>query len=230
MVNMVIKEQGIEIELVRKSVKNLSIRISREGKVTLTVPKKMPENEALKFFRQKISWVKSKIDIVNERLEFNFSDGERFFIFGKETVFKVVNSKENKVVFDIGKVTVFAENIPAVMRLFEGFIKQFFYECAEQYLKYWSTVTGFKYTDFKIKKTVSTWGSCNTAKGNISLSLYLVFLPVECLNYVALHEICHLKYSNHGEGFKNMLSFYMPKWKSVRKYMKENSRKFIVNI
>ena len=60
------------------------------------------------------------------------------------------------------------------------------------------------------------WGTCNTSTGKIWLNLQLAKKPTECLEYVVLHELAHLKVPNHGKAFEAVLDRYMPDWRSVR--------------
>lgn len=73
---------------------------------------------------------------------------------------------------------------------------------------------GFKYSRCSVRNSHSRWGSCS-GKGNISLSIYLVLLADELIDYVLLHELCHTVEMNHGERF----------WAMLDKVCKGNSRK-----
>ncbi|MDD2292718.1 MAG: M48 family metallopeptidase [Bacteroidales bacterium] len=72
-------------------------------------------------------------------------------------------------------------------------------------LKYLADLHGFTYNKVFIKNNVSNWGSCSAQK-NINLNLRLVLLSQELIDYVILHELCHLKYLNHGKEFHLLLN------------------------
>ena len=74
---------------------------------------------------------------------------------------------------------------------------------------------GFSYNQIRIKHNVSNWGSCSS-KGNINLNLNLMRLPSELRDYVMLHELCHLKYLNHGPEFHALLESVCPNHRALR--------------
>ena len=65
----------------------------------------------------------------------------------------------------------------------------------------------------------SRWGSCNTRTKKINLNLQLVRYPLQCLEYVILHELAHLRVHGHGADFKAILDRFMPDWKTRRKLL-----------
>ena len=71
--------------------------------------------------------------------------------------------------------------------------------------------------EFRTKYMRTKWGTCNTREKRIWLSTKLAEKSPECIEYVVLHEICHLRYADHGPGFKAMLDAYMPDWKERRR-------------
>ena len=79
---------------------------------------------------------------------------------------------------------------------------------------------GFAYNKVFIKNNVSNWGSCSSLK-NINLNLRLVTLPQELQDYVMLHELCHLKYLNHGKEFHALLESVCPGHRALARQMKE---------
>ena len=79
---------------------------------------------------------------------------------------------------------------------------------------------GFSYNQVRIKHNVSNWGSCS-AKKNINLNLNLMRLPEELQDYVMLHELCHLKYMNHGKEFHALLESVCPDHKTLRTRLRD---------
>lgn len=79
---------------------------------------------------------------------------------------------------------------------------------------------GFEYNRVAIKHNVSNWGSCS-AKKNINLNLNLMRLPEDLRDYVIIHELCHLKYLNHGSEFHALLESLCPGHRELSKRLKD---------
>jgi predicted metal-dependent hydrolase len=79
---------------------------------------------------------------------------------------------------------------------------------------------GFSYNQVRIKHNVSNWGSCSVKK-NINLNLNLMRLPAELRDYVMLHELCHLKYMNHGKEFHALMESICPNHKALRRQLRD---------
>lgn len=69
--------------------------------------------------------------------------------------------------------------------------------------------------NFRVMAMKKQWGSCST-KGNLMLNPHLVKAPKECIDYVILHELCHIAEHNHSERFWRLLTQVMPNWKEVK--------------
>lgn len=61
------------------------------------------------------------------------------------------------------------------------------------------------------------WGTCNTTQKRVWFNVQLAEKPKECLEYVILHELAHLKVSNHGMAFRAIMDKHMPQWQEVKK-------------
>lgn len=89
-------------------------------------------------------------------------------------------------------------------------------------MKRMSERSGLSPAKVTVKSMTSRWGSCS-AKGNIAINYKTVQFPIECTEYVCVHELCHLKYMDHSKQFWDMVSLYCPDWKRIRRSMNDNS-------
>jgi predicted metal-dependent hydrolase len=220
---------GIEVDVIKRNVKSVRIKIDRDLNVSLIIPNRCSEEFGVSFFIAKIDWVKGKLASKPKKRQLDFVSGEKVYILGNAYTVKVELSKTNKS-FINGEEIVFCANKTdcASLKLqYEKFLKQILNLKVKEYFKKWEEATGLKGKSLTIRKTVSRWGSCNSLTGAINLSLYLACLPSFCLDYVVLHELCHLKYANHGEFFKRELDKYMPNWKKVRDFLKNNANIYL---
>ncbi len=76
------------------------------------------------------------------------------------------------------------------------------------------------YQDIRIKDQKSRWGSCS-GRGNLNFNWRLVMAPEPVLDYVVIHELCHLRYMDHSERFWTLVSGICPAFKQYRKWLKE---------
>lgn len=80
----------------------------------------------------------------------------------------------------------------------------------------WEPVIGVRAGKVAYRDMTSRWGSCNPQTGRICINIRLALYPPECLEYVVVHELCHLLERGHGPRFKALLDRHLPTWKSRR--------------
>ena len=85
--------------------------------------------------------------------------------------------------------------------------------------------TGLAPLECSIKNLKATWGICSSKK-KISINQNLMAYSRHAIEYVCLHEICHLKHMNHSKKFWNMVEYYMPDYKEAKKELKNWNVKF----
>ena len=92
-----------------------------------------------------------------------------------------------------------------------------------QRIRHFNTVYGFKVGRIFIKNHKSRWGSCSE-KGNLNFNYKLVFLPADIVDYIIVHELCHLSEFNHSERFWNTVGRTIPDHKRRRKHLRQIER------
>lgn len=80
----------------------------------------------------------------------------------------------------------------------------------------WEPIMGVKAGKLAYRNMTSRWGSCQPATGRICINVRLALYPPECLEYVVVHELCHLLERGHGPRFKALMDAFMPDWRTRR--------------
>lgn len=78
----------------------------------------------------------------------------------------------------------------------------------------WAPIMGVSPGRIAYRNMVSRWGSCNVKTGRICINVQLAVHPPECLEYVVVHELCHLLEASHGPRFKALMDAFLPDWRS----------------
>ncbi len=85
--------------------------------------------------------------------------------------------------------------------------------CVPPLVAEWERILGVRVQKLDYRNMKSRWGSCQPQTGRVCINIRLALYPPECLEYVVVHELCHMLEPNHGAGFKALITKVMPDWK-----------------
>ncbi len=91
-------------------------------------------------------------------------------------------------------------------------------------VKYYAPLVGVEYGRITIRNQRTRWGSCS-AKGNLNFNVALMRTPIEVLDYVVVHELCHRLEMNHSSRFWENVERVIPEYKTYKKWLKDNGDK-----
>lgn len=209
-----------KIQVKRKKVKNITIRVQSETLVTITTPIYVSDDYLKKLIKERSKWIEEKIEIIKNRD--TKKDGTLNYL-GKCYPMEVIHSEKEGIILKEGKAYLYLgkdndhRNIDCIIReWYYKEAKEIFGRLIEKY----ECITGNAVAAVKIKPMKTRWGSCNTIKSYINLNLNLIEKPIECIEYVVLHEIAHLTHPNHSAEFWNYVSIYMSDFKERRQKLK----------
>lgn len=94
---------------------------------------------------------------------------------------------------------------------------------------YYHQFTGGYYTSVTVRDQKTRWGSCSS-RGTLSFNYRLIFAPPVILDYVVVHELCHLTHMNHSTDFWNMVAEIMPEHKLYRKWLREHGHELTLSV
>lgn len=115
---------------------------------------------------------------------------------------------------------------PAEARRLEAFKKRYREEARKKFeerVAFYHPLTGGNYTSITVRDQRSRWGSCSS-RGTLSFNYRLIFAPSEVLDYVVVHELCHLTHMNHSRDFWNMVASIMPEYKIRKKWLRDHGQ------
>lgn len=204
---MKIDIDGIPVTVKNSRGKSVRIKVDARGQVTAFLPCGVSEDYLVRFIRSKLDWVRNAL-IKVERA--NAVEAGCIKLFGKH--YRVVPIASGKSHIASGVLYLKAARAGE-----EAAKKAFQKKCLQAYLDekvpFFSQKTGLYPSSYAIRDMKSRYGSCLIARKKIHFSLVLATKPVECIDYVIVHELCHLREANHGVRFKQLMSCYMPDWK-----------------
>jgi len=221
--------QDIEFTVKYSRRRTLGISVQPDSSVIVRAPYLTSFRTIKRIIQEKSGWIikhrdsyRQKDHIKRNRL---YKSGEFHLFRGNEYVLLIEKSKKPYIRFLIGTIIVGLEKTDdelAIKRLlYKGYKAEslnLFPELLDKMLKTHEDQT-FKPTGLTIRSMKSRWGSCSN-KGVITLSTELIKLDNRFIEYVIIHELCHLKHHNHGAEYYKFLTQLYPDWKQVRKELR----------
>lgn len=102
-------------------------------------------------------------------------------------------------------------------------------ELVRERAAHYADVLGVSYNHITIRAQRTRWGSCSS-KGNLNFNCLLALVPLEVLDYIVVHELCHLKHMNHSEHFWAEVARILPDYGQSKRWLRENGRLLIARI
>lgn len=209
-----------KIEIHKKKVKNVTLKVKRDGSIHLTVPEKATDDYIDRVIDNKKEWIEFQIKHFEENYEEpkekEMVSGESFKYLGKNYRLKIIEYKNESVRLYRGYIEVYVKdknNLKSKQEL----IKKWYMEKAkikfEMLVRDYEKIVKEEVKSIRVISMKTRWGSCNVEKKNINLNLELIKKSRYCIEYVILHELAHLKYPNHSKQFWEYMSVHMPNWK-----------------
>lgn len=112
--------------------------------------------------------------------------------------------------------------VESILKLIRKLFKNNTERIVEDRLNYWSKVTGIKYNSYRVHDATTRYGSCVKSKKALNFSSRLVMLPMDKIDAIVVHELCHIEQANHSQKFYDLVGTYIPNYKEIDKWLKKN--------
>lgn len=185
-------QAGIELRVTKKRVKNINFRL-KPHRLMVSVPLFISNAQLEQAIAKRVSWAIAHHPQVLEQYQRKHAPTSEsptadspLLLWGIAQPFTLSSDE---------KIAYYRQNLSKVMpALFDK----------------WQPIIGASANEIRLKKMHTRWGSCNTRARRIWLSVYLPAYPIECTEYVIVHELCHLHHANHSRAFWQTVATAMP--------------------
>ncbi len=220
----------IEFQLVYSARKSLAIDVHPDLSVVVTAPKDTDDSAVEQKIHKRAAWIVQQQRFFENYLPpippRRYVSGESHRYLGRQYRLRVHEGDEEAVKMARGQINVFltdASNKKRVRTLLTRWFRQradiIFRDLFDK-MAVKAERNGILTDTFEIRRMKNRWGSC-TPEGRILLNPDLIITPKMCIEYVIVHELCHLKEHNHSTGFYRLLQAMMPDWEMRRERLNQ---------
>ena len=218
---------GKNIEVTRKNIKNIYLRIrAPEWSIAVSVPEHICDETIRILILSRLDWIKKRREKIKYSAQFKskkYIDSEYHYIWGSKYLLTIVEKNAPPTIVltdDIIQLTIKPGTpLEKKKRIFNNWSREQLQLKAEPLVEKWCLILCVSINKLYIQKMKSCWGSCNTLRETIRLNTELVKKPIECLEYVVLHELVHLIEPSHNKNFHDLMTKHLSDWKERKQLL-----------
>lgn len=219
-------------KIIRRRRKTVGIKITEKGEIIVISPFKISEETISNIIKQKEKWILSKIAWIREN-QLTYKDkvlktGEKLLYLGKEIDLQIVENGsdtcsiellDDKFIVYVNKNQKDKEDIikDIIIHLYKEKARDVFIQRTSHYSK----IIEVSPQRISIKNQKTVWGSCSS-KRNINYNYRLIMAPIDIIDYVVVHELCHLVHMNHSKKYWDVVESVLADYKRRRQWLKTN--------
>ena len=214
------------IEIVRKAVKRLTIKVTREGTVRITMPPKMAEQYAWDFLDTKLAWVEKSLATIRDKKNAttrSYGEGQRLMLLNTEFLLHIRPGQDG-LVADKEEITISAPDMHSVNYLLDKYLakvaKANFQRIFDHIWSELAATFAVPKPQLIVKHALSQWGSYSAHTNTVRLNDKLILYPRAALELIIVHELCHIKVCNHGVQFYKWLEHILPDWRERKRLLR----------
>ena len=210
----------MEYKLIRKKRKTLAIKISLEGEVIVYAPHRASLRSVESLLAEKEEWVRRTRSRILEGLN---QERDKVTFLGRKYNMSVIEggAKKAAIEFDGSEFRIYCREAGDAKGVLYGWYKEKLLKIVTARIGELSSSLGVKPGKIGVRAQKTIWGSCSY-DNNISINMKLALAPPEIIDYILVHELCHIKHKNHSSDFWLAVESAMPDYKERRRWLKEN--------
>tara|TARA_R100001230_G_C5679679_1_gene186181 strand:+ start:1203 stop:1928 length:726 start_codon:yes stop_codon:yes gene_type:complete len=220
---------GLTVEVVRKPIKNLHLGVYPPlGRVRVAAPLAVDDEAVRLAVVGKLGWIKrqqAKFQAQPRQSERRMVSGESHYFLGQRYRLRVHETSGTALHIALrGKTSMdlFVRPETTIKRreqVLQDFYRAELKRLVPELLEKWQPKLGVEVRAWGIKRMKTKWGTCNIEAQRIWLNLELAKKPVQCLEYILVHELAHLHERHHNDRFIRLLDQHLPQWSQLRELL-----------
>lgn len=215
--------KDISYRLKKSPRKTTSIYIERDGTVSVLAPEPYDLNKVETILEKKRSWIYRNLaeweDLNRTRVQREFVNGEGFLYLGRNYRLQLVKNQEEPLILKNGYFHLRKDKADSGFTVFKDFYREKGAERLPERIAEFAKQMGVTAGKTRIMELNNRWGSCS-ANGDLNFHWKVMMLPLTILDYVIVHELAHLKYSNHTTAFWNLVDKVLPDYEERKAWLK----------
>lgn len=213
----------MEYQITRKRIKNFILRIYPDLKIAVSAPISASDRDIEKFISSKREWIEKTLEKIKSRQENLKAKKEKGInILGREVELRIISSDLKRIRLTENSLYIYTNESSKsfIEKILLDWKIEKLKEILEKYLEKYTTLLETKINYYKIKKLSSAWGIYHKRENYISFNFDLIEKEEPLIEYVVLHELCHIFHMDHQKDFWSLVEKYMPDYKERRKKLK----------
>jgi hypothetical protein len=220
-----LKVGNLAVEVVRKNIKNLHLAVyPPNGRVRVAVPLRV-DNEAVRLaVASRLGWIRrqqKKLVGQERQSPREYVSRESHYFLGRRNLLNVVyhDGPPRVAINSNAKIDLFVPdgaNRARREKILQEWYRKELKALVPPLVSKWEKITGLQVSAWGVKRMKTKWGTCNTRAHRIWINLELAKKPVQCLEYIVVHEMVHLLERHHNEKFIGYMNEFLPNWRSLR--------------
>jgi predicted metal-dependent hydrolase len=208
--------------LIRSRRRSLALIVERDGSLTVRAPLHLGEAEIERFVHAKSAWIIGKrAQAAREAPTAHlYQDGETFPFLGTDYPLQLLPGFKPGLAFD-GVFKLDCARGAEAERLFTQWYRSQARRWIETRVTYFAGLHSFKPGKVRISSARTRWGSCSR-RGTLNFTWRLVMAPPEVIDYVVVHELCHLGHLNHAKAFWSRVEKILPGYRQQRAWLRKH--------
>lgn len=229
-VTFMYKNREIRFNVIYRKRKTMSLEIKRDGIINVIAPNGLDESFIVDKVKNKSDWIIKKLDEIevlnNNRYTRSYKSGDIFLYLGNEYILEVLIDKSTiatSVSLENNKLIVRSNsnNKDVIQRALKKWYTDETLGIVKERISYYKIFFEDTVTSIKIKDQKSRWASC-TYKNEILFNLRCSMMPIQIIDYIVVHEMCHMEHRNHSKDFYLAVEKILPDYKERIKWLKNN--------